>query len=79
MRKHNASSLNALNLLGYTLEKPTEDGWYFVIFEPGDYPKRIYLHVTEYGISWGWDEEDDPEMIESSVSDLDLVLYKKAT
>lgn len=63
--------------MGFTTDKPTTDGWYFVIFEPKDYPKLVYLHMSKYGISWGYDEEDDPEMMESS-DEPKMILYKKA-
>ena len=76
--QHNSQVLAGLKLIGYTFDKPTEDGWYFVIFEPNDMPSRVYLHVSEYGIAWGYNKEDDPEMIESATIFPDLVLYKKA-
>jgi len=60
---------------GYSSTKPTADGWYHVTFEPG-YGSKVYLWVSEYGISWGYDQEDDSEMINSE--EIESMLFKKA-
>lgn len=67
-------NINALKAIGYTTDQPTVSGWYHVIFEPHDMPRRVYLHCSEHGISWGSDKEDDSEMVSG-----DNVRYKKAT
>lgn len=64
----------ALRLIGYSSDKPTENGWYHVIFEPSDMPRLVYLRVGEYGLTWGYDMEDDPELI----SEENQALFKKA-
>lgn len=43
--------------------KPTTNGWYLVTWEQGEAPARVYVRVSDIGLTWGWDEEDDPEWI----------------
>jgi hypothetical protein len=70
---------------GFTTEWPEESGWYEVIFNPGDKPMRVYLHVSTAIseitrrpiISWGWDESDDPESIAVPALDYDLIQFRK--
>lgn len=66
----------ALRLIGYSSDSPTEKGWYHVIFEPGEMPKLVYLRVGTWGMTWGYDMEDDPELINKK--DARQMLFKKA-
>lgn len=66
----------ALTLVGYSADIPTSPGWYHVIFEPGGFPSLVYLRVGDGRITWGWDVEDDPELIDSE--DIKSMMFKKA-
>lgn len=40
------------------------DGYYPVLDDDGWRPRAYYLRFCEYGVCWGWDEEDDPQRLE---------------
>lgn len=63
----------------FTTLRPQASGWYEVIWEPGDTPVKVYLHVSledDY-ICWGWDESDDPEAIELDIAQPELIQFRK--
>lgn len=66
----------ALGFIGHSPDIPIAPGWYYVVFETDGFPIRVYLRPGEPGrITWGWDEEDDPELIDSE--DIKFMLFKK--
>ena len=64
-------------MIDFTTEKPTESGWYDVIWQPGEEPVCVWVFVSEWGLLWGWDEHDDPEAIELDIRDPDLIQFRK--
>lgn len=40
------------------------DGYYPVLDDDEWRPRSCYLRFCEYGVCWGWDEEDDPQRLE---------------
>lgn len=62
----------------YSTQKPTESGWYDVIWEPGGVPMRVWITVGEHGLTWGWTEYDDPESVDLDVEDPGLIQYRRA-
>ena len=74
-------SIKELEIIGYSSTLPTESGWYYVVWDKNDANERLllhkaYLHVGEWGVNWGWDEEDDPERINDE--QIKSMLFKKA-
>lgn len=58
-------------------QQPSKDGYYYVIWEDGDKPKKVYLRDCRDICSddreplwvWGIDEEDDPESVILDIDD----------
>lgn len=66
-----------LQLIGYSSDVPTIDGWYHVIMCDRELPQLLYLRFVDGRVLWGWDVEDDPEFIGE---DEQLgMLFKKAS
>ena len=62
---------------GFVQDPPTSDGWYDVIFEPGDHISRVYITVCDGCIAWGWDESDDPQCVGVDVLEPEKIQYRK--
>lgn len=56
----------------FSMQLPRKTGWYYVVWEPGDTPVRIWVNYFPKGTlfdgieywTWGRDQEDDPEYLE---------------
>ena len=73
-------TIKAREVIGYSSTPPTQNGWYFVFWDKNDKnettPHRVYLYAGECGLTWRWDEEDDPELIGDER--IKNMLFKKA-
>jgi hypothetical protein len=65
----------ALEAIGYSTTKPTKSGWHFVIPEPMAQPGRVYVKVTESGLTYGYSPIDDGLIL--NAKNPELVMYKK--
>lgn len=74
-------TIKPLQLIGYTSDVPTEPGWYYVIWELRRFPSLIYIRPTVIDgnkrITWGWDIEDDPELIDAE--EVSAMMFKRSS
>lgn len=61
----NKDNIDILNLP--VISEPRASGWYYVQWEPTEFPKRVWL--WEGGELWGCNQTDDPETVELTASD----------
>jgi hypothetical protein len=60
---------------------PKENGWYWVIWEHGDYPVKVLVEIFSDNpdiITWRWDETDDPEAYTAEENSTEGTVWKKA-
>ena len=57
---------------------PKKSGYYYVIWEEGDIPVKVYIWVNDFGLCWGHDENDDPESVELDVINPENIKYYKS-
>lgn len=62
----------------FTSELPAEEGWYDVIFNPGEQPSRVYVHPGGGHPTWRYYPEDDPESVAVPADDVSLIRYRRA-
>lgn len=72
--------------LKFSTERPKKSGWYYVIWEPGNTPKEVWINYSPAGTvpgidtdfwTWGWNESDNPEDIELDIARPDKIQFSE--